>query len=471
MSSKSTEPRSIASQLVFLFTPAAALLLCCGLGVLYWIVVRHAFAEDRAVLADKVFAIRADLRSGSGPRFLNQELRTLRGGERAGYWVRVIDATGRTVAETPGMKRWLPEELFDRTQKPGTSESEPVDFRTGGRLFSLVSSIEVTGGQRYRIQVAQDRSEDEGFMTEFGFLVAGVLVCGIFASAIIAVTVTKRGLRPLAAMTRSLKRVGPHRLHERIRPAEWPRELQPVAIAFDDMLDRLEDSFTRLSQFSADLAHELRTPLANIRGEAEVALKRTRSPNEYQAVIESSVAECARLSGIIDNLLFLARAEAAEGEVRRSLFDGRAEIERIAAYNEAIAEERNLLLSCEGEGKVYADPILFGRAVSNLVDNAVHFTPKGGRIVIALASSADGAEVVVQDTGCGVAAEHIPRMFDRFYRADPSRSSGGTGLGLALVKSIADLHGGSLSVVSEVGRGTIVTLWFPSQPSTVTADA
>src|SRR6266513_2129781 len=106
MSSKPTEPRSIASQLVFLFTPAAALLLCCGLGVLYWIVVRHAFAEDRAVLADKVFAIRADLRSGSGPRFLNQESRTLRGSERAGYWVRVIDATGRTVAETPGMKRW-----------------------------------------------------------------------------------------------------------------------------------------------------------------------------------------------------------------------------------------------------------------------------------------------------------------------------------------------------------------------------
>ena len=471
MSSKSTEPRSIASQLVFLFTPAAALLLCCGLGVLYWIVVRHAFAEDRAVLADKVFAIRADLRSGSGPRFLNQELRTLRGSERAGYWVRVIDATGRTVAETPGMIRWLPEELFDRTLKPGASESEPVDFRTGGRLFSLVSSVEVAGGQRYRIQVAQDRSEDEGFMTEFGFLVAGVLVCGIFASAIIAVTVTKRGLRPLAAMTRSLKRVGPHRLHERIRPAEWPRELQPVAIAFDDMLDRLEDSFTRLSQFSADLAHELRTPLANIRGEAEVALKRPRSPNEYQAVIESSVAECARLSGIIDNLLFLARAEAAEGEVRRSLFDGRAEIERIAAYNEAIAEERNLVISFEGEGKVYADPILFGRAVSNLVDNAVHFTPNGGRIVIALASSADGAEVVVQDTGSGVAAEHIPRMFDRFYRADPSRSSEGTGLGLALVKSIADLHGGSLSVVSEVGRGTIVTLRFPSQPSTVTADA
>ena len=462
MSSKSTEPRSIASQLVFLFTPAAALLLCCGLAVLYWIVVRHAFEEDRAVLVDKVLAIRAELTTAGGPRPLENELKTLRGGERATYWVRVVDSAGATVAETPGMKRLLPPELFTRGRNAGVSESGPFDFRTAGKLFSLVSAAAVVHGQQYTIQVAQDRSEDEGFMLEFGFLVAAVLACGTFASVVIAITVTKRGLQPLAAMTRSLQRVGPHQLHERVPPAEWPRELQPVAIAFDEMLDRLEDSFTRLSQFSADLAHELRTPLANIRGEAEVALARPRSPDEYQAVIESSVAECARLSGIIDNLLFLARAEAAERQAQRSLFDGRAAIEKIAAYNEAIAEERRLVIRCEGEGEVYADPVLFGRAVSNLVDNAVRFTPNGGQIVLALAVGTDGAQIVVRDSGCGIAAEHIPRVFDRFYRVDPSRSSEGTGLGLALVKSIADLHGGSLSVVSDLGRGTVVTLRFPS---------
>src|SRR5471030_2081270 len=112
MSSKSTEPRSIASQLVLLFTPAAALLLCCGLAVLYWIVVRHAFEEDRSVLADKVLAIRADLSTAGGPRLLENELKTLRGGERASYWVRVTDSAGATVTETPGMKRLLPPELF-----------------------------------------------------------------------------------------------------------------------------------------------------------------------------------------------------------------------------------------------------------------------------------------------------------------------------------------------------------------------
>ena len=462
MSSRPAEPRSIASQLVFLFTPAAAFLLCCGLGVLYWIVVRHAFAEDRAVLADKVLAICGDLRSAGGPHLLNQELKALQGGERATYWVRLLDSAGRVVGETPGMDRLLPVTLFSEGRTSIPTDLRPKDFRTQGRLFSLVSVVTHADAQNYIVQVAQDRSVDEQFQKEFGLLVAVVLVCGIFASAMIAISVTRRGLRPLEAMTRSLKRVGPHRLHERVPPVEWPRELQPVAIAFDDMLDRLEDSFTRLSQFSADLAHELRTPLANIRGEAEVALARPRSPNEYEAVIESSVAECERLSGIIDNLLFLARAEAAESEVHRARFDGRAAIERIAAYNEAIAEERQLVITCTGDGEVYADPVLFGRAVSNLVDNAVHFTPDGGRIAISLETNPAGAEIAVEDTGCGVAADHLPRMFDRFYRVDASRSSEGTGLGLALVKSIADLHGGSVAVESEVGRGTRVTLKFPS---------
>ena len=360
------------------------------------------------------------------------------------------------------MEGLLPAALFPPGEVRHAGRDVDKRLSNQGQAFLVSLDRDRRKWAAYLIQVAQDRSVDEQFEREFGLLVAVVLVCGIFASAMIAITVTRRGLRPLNAMTRSLKRVGPNRLHERVPPAEWPRELQPVAIAFDDMLDRLEDSFTRLSQFSADLAHELRTPLANIRGEAEVALTRPRSPNEYEAVIESSVAECERLSGIIDNLLFLARAEAAESKINHSYFDGRAAIERIAAYNEAIAEERHLTITCAGQGEVYADPVLFGRAVSNLVDNAVHFTPDGGRIAISLTTNREEAEITVEDTGCGVAAEHLPRIFDRFYRADASRSSEGTGLGLALVKSIADLHGGSVSVASEVGRGTLVTLRFPA---------
>lgn len=466
MSLKTTEPRAIASQLVFFFALAAALLLCCGLAVLYWIVVRHAFEEDNAVLADKVLALRAELERAGGPAGLNQELQILRRGERVGYLVRVLDSRGRAVAETPGMNGSLPVELFpDATRTPAANWA-PKDLRAGGKLFSVAAAVQDAAGQSYTIQVAQDRSRDERFMREFALLVAGVLAAGILAAAAIAITVTRRGLRPLRQMTASLQRIGPARLHERLAHTGWPRELRPLASGFDEMLDRLEDSFTRLSQFSADLAHELRTPIGNIRGESEVALTRARTPQEYQAVIESTVGECERLAAIIDNLLFLARAEAAERQIARTQFDGRAALEKIASYYEAMADERQVAITLEGEGEVWGDPLLFGRAISNLVDNALRFTPAGGTIAIALRSRGDALEVSLTDSGVGISAEHLPRLFDRFYRADPARSSGGgTGLGLAIVKSIAELHGGTAQAMSHIGAGATFMMTLPQGPA------
>ena len=466
MSSKPAEPRSIASQLVILFTLAAALLLCCGLGVLYWIFVQHAFEEDNEVLADKVFALRAELSKAGDPRTLNEELRMLHTGERIAYWVRVVNSNGEPVAETPGMTELLPASLFPQAQSAIASIDSPKRHRTaGGKFFALVATVEEAGGQPYVMQVAQDRSGDEAFVKEFGALLAVVLALGILASAVIAIKVAKRGLRPLGEMTRSLQGFGPKHLHERIPPDGWPRELRPLAVAFDEMFDRLEDSFTRLSQFSADLAHELRTPIANIRGEGEVALTRARTPEEYREVIESSVGECERLSGIVDNLLFLARAEAAERQIQPTLFNARAAVEKIAAFYEPIAEEHQTTITCVGEGDIQADPLLFGRAVSNLVENALRYTPAGGTIQVFLAAGATDSQVSVKDTGCGIGADHLPRIFDRFYRADSSRSSVGSGLGLALVKSIMDLHGGRAVVESTVGQGTTVTLTFPRRSS------
>src|SRR4030095_2848768 len=161
---------------------------------------------------------------------------------------------------------------------------------------------------------------------------------------------TRHGLHPLGEMTRSLERIGPTHLNERVAPAGWPRELRPLAVAFDEMLARLEESFTRLSQFSADLAHELRTPIANIMGEAQVALTRQRTPNEYREVIESTIAECERLSAIVDNLLFVARVDAAREPIERKLFDGRAAVEKLAAFYRTIAEDRHIAINCNGQG-------------------------------------------------------------------------------------------------------------------------
>jgi two-component system heavy metal sensor histidine kinase CusS len=455
MSSRPAEPRSIASQLVLLFTLAAAFLLSCGLGALYWIVVRHAYEEDNEVLADKVAAVRADLTATGGLNVVTEQLKSARAGERTAYWVRILDPTRRVIAETPGMNALLPTVLFAEAK-------EPKDFPSQGHLFSVMTTEYQTASDRVTIQVAQDRTADERFMKQFAALLVAVLALGVAASAIIAWSVTKRGLRPLGEMTRALKRVGPKQLHERVTTVGWPREIQPLAIAFDDMLARLEDSFVRLSQFSADIAHELRTPIGNIRGEAEVALTRSRSSEEYREVIESTIVECQHLGHIVDNLLFLARTEAAEGHLERVSFDGRAAIEKIAAFHEPIAEEQQLTIRCEGEATFTADEMLFSRAVNNLVENAAHHTPAGGTIRISIANRGANSEVSVKDNGAGIAPEHLPRVFDRFYRADSARSSEGVGLGLALVKSIMDLHGGTAGVESQLGRGTTVMLRFPT---------
>ena len=459
MFSKRPEPRSIASQLILLFTLAAALLLACGLGMFYWIVVRHAFAEDNAVLADKVDGIQTSFEQRGGLAAVAAEINAAGSRQRAPFLVRVLDPAGAVIGQTTGMETLLPVTIFPPAASRETAV--PTEHRVAGKLFALTTRRALAGDRPFTIQVAQDRSSDEQVERRFGILVLVVLSGSILASILIAIPVTRRGLRPLGEMKRSLERIGPKHLNERVVAANWPRELQPMAIAFDEMLKRLDDSFTRLSQFSADLAHELRTPIANMLGEAQVALSRDRSSVEYRETIESTIGECERLSGIVDNLLFVARADAASEPVTRRRFDARAAVEKIAAFYETIAEDRHVAINCSGQGEISADPALFERAVGNLVDNALRFTPEDGSIQIALADHATDFEVAVRDNGSGIAPEHLPRVFDRFYRAESSRGSDGAGLGLALVKSIVDLHGGTARIQSEIGHGTIVSLTFP----------
>lgn len=254
-------------------------------------------------------------------------------------------------------------------------------------------------------------------------------------------------------------------LHERIGGDGWPAELASLARSFDRMLDRLEDSFQRLSQFSADLAHELRTPINNLRGEAGVALSQARAPEEYQRTLESSLEEYARLTRLVDNLLFLARADSPTTGITREHCDARKAIEAVGEYYDALAKDRGVEFRCEGQGHVHADPVLFRQAISNLLSNALNHTSHGGQVLVQTSPRADGGlEINISDAGCGIASEHLPHIFDRLYRADPARSQhpDGAGLGLAIVKSIMMLHGGSVEVQSELGKGTRFTLLFPS---------
>jgi two-component system heavy metal sensor histidine kinase CusS len=221
------------------------------------------------------------------------------------------------------------------------------------------------------------------------------------------------------------------------------------------------------------LAHELRTPLQNLMGEAEVILSRQRTPEEYRQILESSLEEYGTLSRTIKELLFLARAENPQTAIQRARLDVRREIDSVFEFHDAQFHELGITVTRQGDAYLDADPLLFRRALNNLISNAVRHTPKGGEIrLTARRPEADLVEVAVSDTGCGIPAEHLSKIGDRFYRPDRTHfvHRDGAGLGLAIVKSIMALHGGSIAIESVEGTGTTVFLRFPS-PLRGTEDA
>jgi two-component system heavy metal sensor histidine kinase CusS len=231
------------------------------------------------------------------------------------------------------------------------------------------------------------------------------------------------------------------------------------------MLNRIEDAFARLSRFSADIAHELRTPVNVLRGEVEVALGRPRTIGEYQDVLGSCLEEYGRLTRLIDNLLFLARAEDPKTVLGTEAVDVRHELVKVREFFDAAASDAGVQLTVNAQPGmiVAADRGLFHRAIGNLVANSLAHTISGGKITLQSTQSNAEVRVEVVDTGEGISPEHLPYLFDRFYRADQARSAGGgrVGLGLSIVKGIVELHGGTVSVKSEPGQGTTISLTFP----------
>jgi len=227
------------------------------------------------------------------------------------------------------------------------------------------------------------------------------------------------------------------------------------------MLERLQQSFDRVSQFSDDIAHQLRTPLGIIRGQIKVSLRAERSGADYRDTLESSLEEIVTLSDLVHRMLFLARAENQAMALTREDVDLGHELQDVHDLYDPLASEAGIALTVTVPGAPLVasiDRLLILRAIGNLISNAIRHTPSGGTVNLAAAADREGIRITVADSGCGIAPEHLPSMFDRFYRVERSSAGGRSGLGLAIVKAIAELHGGGVGIVSEVGRGTRVTI-------------
>jgi len=321
------------------------------------------------------------------------------------------------------------------------------------------------------IALSYDRSLPRELLARYRKGLLETLIASVLAAAALGVWAARLVLKRVRRIAATAGRIGAHALNERLSLEDTPEEFLESTLAFNHMLDRLEDSFRRLSEFSSDLAHDLRTPINNLLGEAQVALSRPREAAEYRAVLESAVEEYERLSRMIENMLFLARADNAQARAAPQWVDLREALGNILSYYELLAEERNVRLVLEvrsergGRPRAWADELMLNRAVGNLLSNALRHGRLDCTVTVRAVARGDGsAEIEVANPGSGIAAEHLPRIFDRFYRPCSARedSSTGSGLGLAIVKSIAELHGGRVGVRSEPGLQTTFTLSFPA---------
>lgn len=471
MSSKNgTEPArlmgesgSITARLTFWYALLSVVLIASTGSVLYWVLTDRLRQEDDQMLAGRIAEIRAILLHPTDSAVFREEFQQ-ETAMLSGAYTRVLDSQGNIVVEAPTASA-----VFSRSkasdpfsQIPGNEQG--ADWLSNeGEMFRIMSS-HVAVGSGFTVQVAMSRAKEEEMIAAYRRTLWLTVSAALAIAVMVGYLIARRGLTPVSRLASIVTELSAAHLHRRIGNDVWPRELRPLAANFDQLLARLEESFARISRFSADIAHELRTPLHILRGEAEMALSKARSSEDYRMCIESSAEEYERLTRMVDALLFLARTEHPDAQLDKKTLALDQEIAAVCAFYQAMADEQEITLITGGAGTVLADSGLLRRALGNLIVNALRHTPSGGRIAVAAGETLDReVEIVVSDTGDGIAPVDLPYVFDRFYRADSARlrQGTGTGLGLAIVQSIMQVHGGTVSLDSELGRGTAVTLKFP----------
>ncbi|MCY4025340.1 MAG: ATP-binding protein [Acidobacteria bacterium] len=383
-------------------------------------------------------------------------------------WLQVWTDDGRLIYRTAVARR-LPvpesEALLDRADgRIASLPGEPAPFRVLGRRITI-------GGEPVIAQVGRSEALMRQEIAELALVLLLGLPLSVVAAGLGGYYLARRALEPLARMTDRARAITASRLGERL-PIDNPRdELGRLAVVFNETLGRLEASFTEMRRFTANVSHELRTPLTAIRSVGEVGLREPRDAKSYRAVIESMLEEADRLSCLVDQLLTVSRADGGEG-ARAGRIDLADLAENVAAHLGVLAEEKSqsMVVVRDAAPVCRGDQVVLRQALINLVDNAIKYTPAGGRIELRVAATEGEALVEVSDNGPGVADRHAPRLFDRLYRAGdgdrtdagaPVPDTVGAGLGLALARWGVEANHGRLSYQPADGPGSIFRIVLP----------
>jgi len=447
------QPPSLTLRLTLLFAIAAAIVLT-GFG---WIIERsierHFAIEDSAELESVAHAISQTLTNydeTSNPIALEQRFNDVLVGHH-GTVLHITHSDGRMLFISPGGP-----DLSSLNQTASdNNDNEKIrywsDDKHTYRVLTRRLAENTTTQPYYTMSVAVAINSHLRFLDHFRLTLWLMVASGTILMGLMGWIAVRQGHAPLHNIVTQIHRISANELNTRLSPDTVPRELTDLANSFNDMLARMEEAFQRLSNFSDDIAHELRTPVTSLLTQSQVALSQSRSNDEYREILYSNIEEYERMAQMVSDMLFLAKADNGQYQLERTDVDLAKEVQSLFEYYEAWAEERGVALALHGNATVPADRLMLRRVLSNLLSNAIRHTPSGNTMHVRLEQSpGQTISISVENPGPVIPAEHIPRLFNRFHRVDASRhrSDEGAGLGLSIAKSIIDIHGGTIEVES-----------------------
>lgn len=454
-------PLSLTSRLTAFFTVAAGAVVL-GLGLLFMAAAERHFVElDRAALGDKKHLIESILAQAQSLQEARARLDDALN-HHHGLHVLVQDVHGQTLFRSAGFRP--PEGRHAEDAAPDGTMLEAWQG-AGSEFHALRFQARMARDPATVLDfsLAVDTEHHQQFLSDLRRNLAIYAVIATLVSGLLGWFAAHQGMAPLRAMKTRAAAVSGQQLAQRMPVEAVPIEMADLARELNQMLDRLEEDFRRLSEFSSNLAHELRTPISNLLTQTQVTLSAKRDAATYRDILASNAEELQRLARMVSDMLFLAKTERGVDLPHKERFSAAHEVQTLLEFYEAVAEEKRIRLGMHGDGELLGDRLMFRRAVSNLLSNALRHAPEGGAVRVEISREAQVTTVAVENTGEDIDAKELPRLFERFYRADPARShpeSDGTGLGLSITKAIVEAHGGTVTASSGQGR-TRFCLSFP----------
>jgi len=379
-------------------------------------------------------------------------------------FVRVFDSSGNLVFDNSGEKFRPPDDpAAVSAALSGTRTRRTLDL--GPELRALTAPIRSNNQVIGAVEIGLSTEDFHSTLRTLLIIIAVIYPLALVIASGGGVFLAGRALSPIDGLTRTARRISAEDLSQRLDMRLPDDEVGRLARTFDEMITRLDDAFRRQRQFTADASHELRTPLTAIKGQTEVALQRDRDPAEYRSVLRSVNTDVDRMIRLVSSLLTLARADAQQAPLAKERISLGTVVSDAADQVRPAANDKRVSVRLQdgGETRLTADQDLLLQLMLNLLDNAVKHTPSGGSIDVSWSKEDGRAKVVVADEGPGIPSEHLPHIFDRFYRVDRARSRdrGGVGLGLSICRWIAQAHGGSIHADNGPGRGATFTVELP----------